>query len=181
MAKGSIKPGEDSPEENITELATLRRELGEAKKKGEEYLAGWQRAQADFANYKRRTEQEQAAFVQCANAELILSLLPVLDDLERAFSAVPAEFAGNEWLEGFRLIERKFRAGLEAQGLKPVKVVGEPFDPRLHEAVRQEQGEEGIVVAEMKKGYLLNDRLLRPAQVVVGNGENKEQGDRANG
>jgi molecular chaperone GrpE len=78
-------------------------------------------------------------------------------------------------MDGIRLIEQKFRASLEAQGLTPIKALGEPFDPRFHEAVRQDKGKEGIVIEEFQKGYMLGDRVLRPSKVVVGNGEEAEK------
>ena len=102
---------------------------------------------------------------------LIFSLLPILDDLERAFASVPPRLAKLSWLDGVRLIERKLRASLESQGLSEIKVLGEPFDPHLHEAVRQDKGTEGIVIEEVRKGYKLHDRVIRPAMVVVGSGE----------
>jgi molecular chaperone GrpE len=150
---------------------SLAQALAEEKKKAEEYLANWQRAQADFINYKRRTEQERQDFNSFANANLLCGILPVLDDLERALKAVPEEFAGDDWVEGVRLVERKFKTILEGQGVKPICALGEPFDPKLHEALRHDKGKEGIVIAELQKGYTLNDKLLRPARVMVGNGE----------
>jgi molecular chaperone GrpE len=159
----------------IEDAASLRQALAEEKKKAEEYLANWQRAQADFINYKRRTEQERLDLSRFANASLILSLLPVLDDLDRALnSEMPAKSAKQNWLEGVRLVDRKFRSILEAQGLTPIKALGEPFDPNFHEALRQDKGKEGIVVEEFQKGYMMHDRLLRPTKVVVGNGSGED-------
>jgi molecular chaperone GrpE len=74
-------------------------------------------------------------------------------------------------VEGVRLVERKFKTILEGQGVKPICALGEPFDPKLHEALRHDKGKEGIVIQELQKGYTLNDKLLRPACVMVGNGE----------
>ncbi|HJX12767.1 MAG TPA: nucleotide exchange factor GrpE [Dehalococcoidales bacterium] len=145
--------------------------LAGERKKAEEYLASWQRAQADFVNYKRRMEQERLDFNRYANANLILGLLPVLDDLERALEAVPAKYKNHDWVEGVRLVERKFKTSLEGQGVKPIQALGEPFDPNFHEALRQDKGREGIIIEVFQKGYMLNDKLLRPARVVVGNGE----------
>ncbi len=167
-----IKNGEPEPEAAETESAqSLEQALDEEKKKAEEYLTNWQRAQADFINYKRRTEQERQEFNSYANANLILGLLPVIDDLERALDAVPAKYAKHDWVEGVRLVERKFKTILEGQGVKQIKASGESFDPNFHEALRQESGDEGIVIEEFQKGYMLKDKLLRPARVVVGNGE----------
>ena len=149
----------------------LKQALAEEQKKTEEYLSSWQRAQADFINYKRRTEQERADFNRFAGAHLILSLLPVLDDLERALNSMPPKLAKNNWLEGIKLIERKLRGILETEGLSPIKAIGESFDPYLHEAIRQEKGEEGIIIEEVQKGYEFRNRVIRPSKVVVGNGE----------
>mgnify|MGYP000188546037 CR=1 FL=1 len=75
------------------------------------------------------------------------------------------------WVDGIRLIERKLRTSLEVQGLSPIKALGEPFDPKFHEAAMHSKGKEGIVIEELQKGYKLHDRVIRPAMVVVGNGE----------
>jgi molecular chaperone GrpE len=164
-----------TPEEAATEEAVdLEQALAEEKKKNEEYLANWQRVQADFINYKRRTEQERQEFNSFANANLLCSILPVLDDLERALNAVPEEFANADWVEGVRLVERKFKTILEGQGVKPICALNEPFDPNLHEALRQDKGKEGVVIAELQKGYTLHDKLLRPARVTVGKGATDE-------
>ncbi len=161
----------------IEDVETLKQVLAEERKKAEDYLANWQRAQADFINYKRRTELERQDFNRFANANLILSLLPALDDLERALSSTPPKLSKHSWVDGIRLVERKFKSSLETQGLTPIKALGEPFDPNFHEALRQDKGKEGIIVEEFQKGYMLGDRVLRPAKVVVGNGEEEEKED----
>jgi molecular chaperone GrpE len=153
---------------------SLEQALTGEKKKAEEYLASWQRTQADFINYKRRTEQERRDFNSFANANLVCSILPVLDDLERALDAVPEEYAGDDWVEGVRLVERKFKTILEGQGVKPILCLGMAFDPNYHEALRQDKGEEGTVIGELQKGYMLNDKLIRPARVVVGSGKEED-------
>ncbi len=160
------------------DIESLKQALTEEKEKAEGYLANWQRAQADFINYKRRSEQEREEFNKFANTGLVLSLLPILDDLERALASIPVKAAKLPWVDGIRLIERKFRTSLETQGLTPIKALGEPFDPNLHEAVRQDKGKEGIVIEELQKGYKLHDRVIRPTMVVVGNGEEAEKEDR---
>jgi molecular chaperone GrpE len=166
------EPEQDTPEtESVKETSDLEQALAAEKKKAEEYLASWQRAQADFLNFKRRNEQERLEFNKFANANLLLGLLPVLDDLERALAAIPLEFAEHDWVAGIRLVERKFKSSLEGHGVKPILALGMAFDPNFHEAVRQDKGPEGMVMQEFQKGYTLNDKLLRPAKVVVGNGE----------
>jgi molecular chaperone GrpE len=159
----------------IDDVEALKQALAEAKEKAEANLAGWQRAQADLINYKRRSKQEMEEVSQFANTTLMLSLLPILDDLERAFAAIPPRLAKAGWVDGIRLIERKLRASLEAQGLSQIKALGEPFDPYRHEAVRQDKGKEGVVVEELQKGYKFRNRVIRPAKVVVGNGEEEEK------
>ena len=162
-------------EAEVEDTETLSKALAEEKAKAEDYLANWQRAQADFINYKRRSEQEKEELSKFANSLLMLNLLPILDDLERALASIPPKLAKLSWVDGVRLIERKLWASLEAQGLSQIKAQGEPFDPKLHEAAMHSKGKEGIVIEELQKGYKLHDRVIRPAMVVVGNGEEKEE------
>jgi len=126
-------------------------------------------------NYRRRAEQEKEEIGRFGNTAILLSLLPILDDLERALTSIPDDLAKHSWADGIRLIERKLQANLEAQGVSQIKAFGEPFDPNLHEAMMQGKGKEGIVVEEIEKGYKLNNRLIRPSKVVVGSGEEKEE------
>ncbi len=158
----------------VEDVETLKKALAEEKEKANANLAGWQRAQADFMNYKQRSEQEKEETTKFANSVLILNLLPILDDLERAFASIPTRPAKLGWVDGIRLIERKLRATLEAQGLSPIKALGKPFDPHVHEAMRQDKGKEGIVIEEVQKGYKFRDRVIRPSRVVVGNGEGEK-------
>ncbi len=159
----------------VEDVEVLKQALAEETAKAEANLAGWQRAQADFINYKRRSEQEKEESVNFANSLLMLNLLPILDDLERAFASIPTRLAKLSWVDGFKLIERKLRATLKAQGLSPIKALGEPFDPNLHEATRQDKGKEGLVIGEVQKGYKFRDRVIRPSKVVVGNGEEETE------
>ena len=159
----------------IEDIEALKKALAEEKTKAESYLANWQRAQADFINYKRRTEQARQETGKFANSCLILSLLPVLDDLERALDSVPPRLRKLAWVDGIRLIWHKFRESLKAQGLMPIAAEGKPFDPNLHEAAMRTKGREGIVTKELRKGYKLHDRVLRAAVVAVGSGERAEE------
>jgi len=163
------------------DVESLQQALAEEQEKATANLAGWQRAQADFANYKRRAEKERQDTSRFANQCLVLELLPVLDDLERALAAVPEELAEDGWTDGIRLIGRKLWAKLEAQGLEPIAAVGEKFDPHYHEAVMQAKGEEDVIIEEIQKGYRLHDRVIRPSKVVVGSGEmdDNQQGGEA--
>lgn len=163
-------PEASAQPEQPGEAPTLQQQLEEQQQRAESYYASWQRAAADFANYKRRTEQERSEATKFANAMLILNILPVLDDLERALNSVTVELAGFTWIDGIRLIYRKLYAALESQGLAPIEAVGQSFDPTLHEAVMRAPGEEGKVLAEFQRGYTLHGRVIRPALVSVGAG-----------
>ncbi len=168
------------PEESIEteDMESLKQALAEEMAKAESYLANWQRTQADFINYKRRSEQEREEFSKFANATLVLSFLPFLDDLGRALATIPHKSTRLPWVVGIRLIERNFKANLKAQGLTPFKALGEPFDPNLHEAVRQDTGKDGVVIEELQKGYKFHDRVIRHTMVVVGNGEEAKKEDK---
>lgn len=162
--------------EQSEDIETFQKALAEEKEKAEKYLANWQRSQADLENYTKRAEQEKSETVECANRMLILDLLPILDDFERAFASLPAELDEQDWTEGMKLIYNKVKAALETQGLAEIRAKGECFDPYWHEAAGQLEGEEGIVVEEIRKGYKFKDKLLRPSMVMVGKGtKNKTQ------
>ena len=161
--------------EQVEDIETLKRTLAEQKEKAERCLANWQRTQADFDNYKKRAGQESKDMIKFANSTLILNLLPIMDDLERAFSSLPSQLVESSWIEGIKLIYNKLKATLEAQGLAEIKAKGELFDPHLHEAVMHREGEEGVVIEEIQKGYKFKDRILRPSMVVVGKGKEAEE------
>ncbi len=165
-------PAAETKNEACTDL---QEPLAQAQKQAEEYLNSWKRAQADYVNLKRQSEQERQETARSCNAQLILAVLPALDDLNRALETVPPELAATSWVEGVRLIDRKLRSNLEAQGLTPVKAVGELFNPHVHEACTYQNGPEGIILSEVERGYMLHDRLLRPSKVIVGNGETSEK------
>ena len=120
-------------------------------------------------------EQERDEARRMGNAALIINILPVLDDLERALASLDISLAGLTWFDGIRLIYRKLLLVLENAGVRQIEAEGQPFDPRFHEAVMHGQGPEGKVVAEVQRGYKLHDRVLRPAMVVVGKGEGKPE------
>jgi molecular chaperone GrpE len=139
------------------------------------------RLAADFSNYRKRNDAERAEFAKFAKADLIAKLLDVLDGYDRALATVPEELKGQAWVEGMRLVERKLRAILEAEGLEPVDSVGKPFDPYQHDAVAHVPSAEpeGTVIEEHQKAYRLHDRVIRPALVTVSSGSEKKE--RANG
>ncbi len=166
---------EDIEAEVPEEPETLEQALAAERNKAEDYLAKWQRAQADFVNLKRRSEQERGEIYKIANIEFVNSILPVLDDLERALEHIDGPTVEDNWVEGIRLIERKLRGSLESQGVREIKAIGEKFDPNLHEAAMHGKGPEGTVIQEIQKGYMLHDRVIRPSVVVVGNGETESE------
>ncbi len=155
----------------IEKLEEMERDLADARERGEENLRNWQRTSADFSNYKRRTEGEREVVAQFASAILIGKLLAVLDDFDRALDHVPPE-AHDGWVDGVRLVERKLRGLLEAEGVTAIEAVGRPFDPNVHEAVVHEETADhpdNEVIGELQRGYRLHDRVLRPALVRVAN------------
>jgi molecular chaperone GrpE len=148
----------------------LQQELDACQKQAEEYLDGWQRARAEFANYKKRIEREQAMVYQSAAGSVIRRYLEILDDLERALKNRPQSGEGAEWAKGIELVYRKFQSILESEGVQPMDAEGTFFDPNMHEAVTSEENDEfesGQIIEVLQKGYLLGDRVLRPAMVRV--------------
>jgi len=168
-----VRPPQAEAAAEPESLEAAKALLQQEKEEAQRFLANWQRAEADFVNYKRRVEQERGEAMRIANAALIINILPVLDDLERALASLDIRLVGLTWFDGIRLIYRKLQLVLENAGVSQIEAEGQPFDPRFHEAVMYGEGEEGKVVAEVQRGYKLNDRVLRPAMVIVGKG--KEQ------
>ena len=160
--------------EEVSELEALRQELEKAKAQAAEYLDGWQRARAEFANYKKRNEQERQELFKLANTTLITRLLPIFDDFERAFQTLPRNLLSLTWIDGVALIYRRLQAILDGEGLTPMDTEGHSFDPLVHEAVTYEESaehQEGQIIGEVQKGYNLGDRVLRPALVRVAKGK----------
>ena len=150
---------------------TVEEQLAEALEKADANYKQWQRAAADFANFKRRVEHERGEAARFASAALVINLLPVYDDLDRAVNSVDANLAGLNWVQGVVAIQRKFASLLEAMGVKEVAAEGEQFDPERHEAVARQPGDDGKVLHVVQKGYALGDKVIRPAMVIVGEGE----------
>ena len=165
--ESSDDPGKQPHE---TQDMTIEERVEKAEEDTKRYLDNWRRAEADLQNFRRRSEQERADSSRFAGTSLILNLLPIVDDFERAFGSLDEHIAGMTWFDGVHLIYRKLIALLESAGVKPIKTEGETFDPAFHEAVAHVEGEENKVISEVQRGYLLHDRVLRPAMVVVGKG-----------
>ena len=152
------------------EEVALRNELEEWQAKANEYLDGWQRSRAEFANYKKRVDRDQAQVYQNATGSVIRRFLDIMDDLELALKNRPQENDEAAWADGVELVYRKFSAILEAEGVTPMQAEGQFFDPNLHEAVTHEENpdyESGQIIEVLKQGYLIGDRVLRPAMVRV--------------
>lgn len=163
-------PEELKPAEMPDDATELKKLVEQERLKAAEYLDNWRRAAADFSNYKKRAEKDASEMSKFFNATLIARLLPVLDDFDRAAQTIPDNLRDLTWIDGVMLIARKLQMILEAEGLKPIDALNKPFDPNVHEAVIHEetdQHEDGIVIAELQKGYTLNDRVLRPTMVKV--------------
>lgn len=156
--------------EKAVDIEALWQELEEQKELVKHHLDQWKRAAADLENYKKRVQKERDDLVKFGNAVLIGKLLPALDDFERAFRTLPAEFNGLTWSQGVGLIHHKLQLALEQHGLKEIDALGKPFDPLQHEAVLHEENDaypDGHIVAVLQKGYMLHDRVLRAAMVKV--------------
>ena len=143
-----------------------------AQVQAQEYLEGWQRARAEFANYKKRVERELKDSHSSAAGIVLKDILPVIDDFERAMSNVPENLQDDPWVGGVGMILRKLNKILDNYNVTVIDPTGEPFDPNRHEAIGMDDStdmEAGHVTATMQKGYLLGDRVLRPALVRVAN------------
>jgi molecular chaperone GrpE len=160
-----------SPTKLLGEIESLKGELEATKGKADEYLAGLQRERAEFSNYRRRTAEEREQMLGLAGEDLIRKVLAIADDFDLAIENQPAELAGNGWVDGVAAIDRKLRTLLESEGVTPVLAEpGTPFDPHHHEAIANVPGTgraEGEIVDVVRRGYLLRDRVLRPALVAV--------------
>lgn len=156
--------------EPVGQAPSLEEQLEIAQAEAARNLDGWQRTQAEFANARKRFEKQRAETYVDANSNLVAKLLPLIDDFERALENVPDGNAGDPWVAGVSLVYRKMLAVMDELNVQPIPAVGEHFDPNLHEALSQEESEEyesGLIVREMRRGYRLGDRIIRPSLVTV--------------
>lgn len=163
-----ISAEEESEEDAISALVT---ELKEVRQLADEAQDQALRAQAELQNFRRRKERETSERVAQANARLLTELLPIIDDFDRAFANIPESISEEEaaWVDGFHLIQRKLHTLLDREGVTPIEATG-TFDPTIHEAVAVEASEEvasGEIIAEVQRGYMLRDKVLRPSYVRV--------------
>jgi len=157
----------ENGEQLAAELETLKRQLEEAEAKTSEYKDSWMRSQADFQNYKKRLDRDNELRYVSMKGDIIKKVLPALDDLERALQNRPAEDA---WANGIELITRKLQNILNSEGVKRIEAEGALFDPNFHEAISHEHNEDfesGHVIAVVQNGYMLGERVIRPALVRV--------------
>lgn len=141
-----------------------------AQTQAQEYLEGWQRARAEFANYKKRVERELSDSKNTAAGSVLKDILPAIDDFERAMNHVPENLQDEPWVNGVGMILRKLNKVLDTYNVTVLDPTGEVFDPNRHEAISMEDSDDvpsGHVAVTMQKGYLLGDRVLRPALVRV--------------
>ena len=163
---------EKSPREVTVEerINALLEEIERSQQQASEYLDGWQRERAEFANYKNRTAREKEEARAQISSEIIAKYLEILDDLELAIINRPAEDEAEAWVDGIELIHVKLNAILEDEGVEVIIAEGDTFDPNFHEAITYEEDDDhqdGQVIEVVQKGYKLGDRVLRPAKVRV--------------
>jgi molecular chaperone GrpE len=160
-----------SPSALVAQIEKLTGELDAARKESEEYLGALQRERAEFQNFRRRTAEERMRDLGLAGEDLIRKVLVVADDFDRAIEARPSSIAHDPWFDGIAAIDRKLRQLLESEGVTAIDAAaGKPFDPREHEAIANVPGtgrEDGEIVEEVRRGYRLRDRVIRPALVAV--------------
>ncbi len=173
--ENEVQPGAvEAPEARDAEIEALEKRVDEQdarikqlEGKAAENLDGWQRAVAEFQNYKKRVDRDRESDKAIMKGDLIRRFLPVLDDLQRALRDRPKD---SPWADGIELIARKFEAILKAEGVTRIDAEGQPFDPTYHEAISYEPAdgvESGNVIGVVQNGYMLGDYIIRPAQVRV--------------
>jgi molecular chaperone GrpE len=151
-------------------MEELEAALAAAEQRADVAEAGWQRERADFTNYRRRSEQEAIERAGRAADDLLLRVVAIADDFDLAIEHVPADAKGSPWVEGVSAIDRKLRLLLESVGVSAMRTLGQPFDPREHQAISYEETADvadGTVLRELQRGYRVGDRVLRPALVAV--------------
>lgn len=163
-------PGDvDTVETPVDELEELKAQVTQLDARRQDVLNRLTRAQADFANYRRRTTEEAQEIAKFANQAFAFELLSVMDALERAFASIPSELRLLTWIDGMALIQAQMRRVLETAGVSPIECrAGDPIDVEIHEVVMTDGDEATTVVAEMQRGYRMHDRVIRPVLVKAG-------------
>jgi len=166
----SDKKSEEKKEENSVSVQESDKKIAELEKQKNEYLAGWQRARADFLNYKKEEMERVKGFLEYANEELVSKILPILDNFETCEKCLTCDPEKDKNVKGLLMIKNQLQDFLKSQGAEEVRSVGEKFDPNLHEVVEKievKDKEKDVIVEEVQKGYKINGRLLRPAKVKI--------------
>ncbi|MBN9387776.1 MAG: nucleotide exchange factor GrpE [Chloroflexi bacterium] len=160
----------ETPQEELS-VEELKQQLAEEQKKTATHYDNFVRARADYENLKRRTEAERAKLNSEIREKVLVRILPVVDDFERALQNVPENLKGEAWLNGVNMIEKKLKTFLEQENVSEIPAEGQEFDPRVHDAVHRDEestGDKDVVQAVYQKGYKLGDKVIRPAVVKVG-------------
>lgn len=169
-AEESAEIADETPQAELAEGVNLMQAWIEAQQEAKTNRDGWQRAQAEFANYKKRVTREKSDLRQHGSRDTLKELLPVIDDFDRALENVPQDISENPWFDGVAMIQRKFEGLLEKFDIKAIDPTGEPFDPNFHEAIGtddSDEAESGHVTETLQKGYRAGDIVLRLALVRV--------------
>jgi molecular chaperone GrpE len=174
LSAGEVIEKEEQPSKPETEIELLNERLAKSEEETKELEDRLLRLAAEFDNYRKRTNKEFSYLVKNANEKLILQLLDTLDNFQRALDSAKTSSDYENFHKGVELIYTHMKDVLNKEGLKEIDAIGKPFDPNFHEAVTQavsDKYDEGMVMEEISKGYLLNDRLLRASKVVVSKGK----------
>ncbi len=161
---------QEEHEATLHKKRNYKKELEDLQKEYQSLKDQLLRLAAEFDNYRKRVERDMNGLIRSANADLVVSLLPIIDDLERSINAANGNQNASPLLEGIKLIQKNFLKTLQDQGLKPIESVGQPFDPEKHDALLQmpvDGKEPNIVIEEHVKGYEFKDRVIRHAKVIV--------------
>lgn len=168
--KNGPRAGETAGGASPDETLAPREQLAQAQAQAAEYLDNWRRATADLSNARKRMQREAEEYRATAAVRVLEKLLPIADDVSRAFENLPAAEAALDWVNGFRIIQRKLDQLLESEGVAEIPTDGQVFDPALHYAVSHEEIDgygENEIIAEVGRGYKLGERVLRPSMVRV--------------
>lgn len=164
---------DDNQEETMSEASTYTvegEELEQLRKQADENYQRLLRNQADFDNFRRRARQEKEELAKYASQKLVENLIPIIDNFDRALQTSKETQDFDGLIKGIDMVFRQFEGILKNEGVSPIESVGQPFNPEFHQAIMQvesDEYEEGFVVEEVQKGYVLNDRVIRPAMVKV--------------
>lgn len=147
----------------------MKHKKSKEQNKEQEYLENWKRERAGFLNYKKGEAERVAKLLKFGNEELILNILDILDNIYIAESKLPKDLENNQWVKGVLKIKEQILEFLRSNGVKQIDCLNKEFDPHFHEAVEmiESNSKSGIIIKEIKKGYILNNKVIRPSKVKV--------------